>query len=361
MKISLLVNYLGTRGAGPVYALEVAKEFLNKGCAVVALIPSDIENFDKWKESGIDLVVVESYQGLMNKVRLVAGFIFGNAVRSELLALEFTHIYSPMLGPFTYFVNRLFDRPQIITTLHDPIPHPGSNFIVNILNDIVCRKSDYLVILSQRFTSYCVEKFRLDPAKVITLRHPMFGNARSKDVLAYNFNHTKEFNFLFIGRIEKYKGLEIFLDACLEIQKLYSNFSVSIVGSGNLSKFAAKIDQIDNIDVCNRWLDNDEIPGFFLRPRTITVLPYTSGTQSGIIPLAMAHKSFIICSNIDSLADQLNGHGLLVEPNDANSLSEGLGKVLSGEIEFDQDVISAFSYINTQTWSAMVEELLLRI
>jgi hypothetical protein len=50
MNKKILVNFIGKRGAGPIYALEMTKGLLKNGAIVYAIISKEIENIDDWKK-----------------------------------------------------------------------------------------------------------------------------------------------------------------------------------------------------------------------------------------------------------------------------------------------------------------------
>lgn len=361
MKKNILVNFLGSKGAGPLYSIEAAKHLIKKDLKVYVLIPESIENFSDWTKHGFEIIIVENYQGLLNKFLLFIKLIFKSELKKKLCKLEIDIIYIPMLGPFSLFVNNIFKNSLKITTLHDPIPHPRSNKLVNFLNDIVCNNSDYIIVLSKNFIDYCSNKFKLKQSQIIHLAHPVFDTSKFYNNKEYKFNFNKKFNFMFFGRIEDYKGIEVFLNSVILLQNNYDNFSISLIGSGNLNKYKHLINKIRNIDICNEWIPNDEIEGFFKRKNTITVLPYTSGTQSGIIPISMLSNSLIISSKIIGLVDQLNGHGVLFNTNDSNDLSNKMELILQEKINITEITKKAKTYVKTQTWDKMIDKLLNKI
>ena len=50
MEKHILVNYLGRKGGGMVYAYEMTKGLLENGYKVSAIIPQGIENIEIWKK-----------------------------------------------------------------------------------------------------------------------------------------------------------------------------------------------------------------------------------------------------------------------------------------------------------------------
>jgi len=86
------------------------------------------------------------------------------------------------------------------------------------------------------------------------------------------------------------------------------------------------------------------------------VLPYRSGTQSGVVPLAYAHGRGVVTTRVGGLAEAVRDGetGLLVPPGDAAALAEALERVRSG-LRFSADAIADMQ--ERGRWSAFVRVL----
>ena len=98
---------------------------------------------------------------------------------------------------------------------------------------------------------------------------------------------------LFFGRIEKYKGLDILLDAYCSNIELANKSKLVIAGRGRLD-----FDQSnDNIIFINRYIYDEEIASLF-QNSYCTIYPYRSATQSGVLSLSYYFGKPVIVSNI---------------------------------------------------------------
>lgn len=135
----------------------------------------------------------------------------------------------------------------------------------------------------------------------------------------------KTINFLFFGRIEKYKGIQLLAKAYKELVQTHSlNITLTIAGSGNLAEYREEFRNIPNVTIINRYIPDNEIGQYFSIPNTIVVLPYIDASQSGVIPIALEYNTPIIASETGGLKEQLNNGeiGIFCKVNDINSLKE---------------------------------------
>jgi Glycosyltransferase len=91
---------------------------------------------------------------------------------------------------------------------------------------------------------------------------------------------------LFFGYIRKYKGLDILLDAMPEIIKRDPSIKLLIAGEfyDEFEFYRGMIDKLNigtSVYMINKFISNEEVYKYY-EPADLVVLPYRSGTQSGI-------------------------------------------------------------------------------
>ena len=357
---SILVNYLGRKGAGPVFSYEMTKGLINNGASVCAILPKSIDNLEDWKNLSLrKLVLIDTYNNNLSFLLGVIRFLLidKHTIKKELSSENIECIYIPMLQPWSELINRLFPKAKLVSTLHDPIPHSGSSKLLNYIYSRTVNRSDKLIILSEVFKESTCKYYHKNPSQVHVIPHGIFDYySNFNPPIIERDSHT---NFLFFGRITQYKGLHVLSAAYKKVHMEYPDTSLYVVGNGDFSEYSDEFPATDDITVINRFIDDSEVVSFFRGERIITVLPYIDATQSGIIPIAMKEKSLLIVSNKGGLAEQTcNGkYAILTEPT-GEALYEKMKEAIENYDKYSITLDGAKNYIESLTWDKLSTKLL---
>jgi phosphatidyl-myo-inositol alpha-mannosyltransferase len=173
---------------------------------------------------------------------------------------------------------------------------------------------------------YAPDDYQVIPNGIDTERFSSEGKTRPE------FEDGK-LNILFVGRLEKRKGLGHLIDACALVKKEFDNFRLIVVGPGRRlrHKYINQIEELklDNV-VFTNFVPFNELPEYY-RTADIYCSPATGGESFGIVLLeAMACGKPVVASNIEGYASVLRDtiDGLLSPPGDAQSLAQTLLKLL---------------------------------
>lgn len=335
-KKRILVNYTGRNGGGPIDAIEMTKGFIKNGHRVSAIISEQVSNRKAWRELPLDkLLEVRTYDGYLSYLQRTAQLQLGEKRRiKNQLGNKYDLIYCPMITPWTGMINSLF--PDITTCVvnHDPIPHSKDvrHFLLK-LNGIgdVYKKADYIVVHSKGFLEYIEQSYgKLGKTLYVPLGPHNLKAAKKQDY--YSENTT---NFLFFGRIEHYKGVDILLKAYKTLRDEKEDVALYIVGNGDITSYQHLIEHTQDVHVFNRWIEDDEVGDFFNGEGVVLVLPYRDATQSGPAVIALEYGIPTIASNAGGLKEQvIHGKtGLLVEPENEEELYLAMRK-LAGDSGF---------------------------
>jgi phosphatidylinositol alpha-mannosyltransferase len=137
-------------------------------------------------------------------------------------------------------------------------------------------------------------------------------------------------NILFVGRLERRKGLGYLLNACAKVKRSFPNFRLIVVGPGTVlrlryEKLVENMELTDNV-VFVGFVPSDELPSYY-RSADIFCAPATGGESFGIVLLeAMACGKPVVATSIQGYASVLahDEEGLLVPPQNAESLAQAL-------------------------------------
>lgn len=368
MKKCIVVNFVGLRGGGVSYAYEMVRGLCINGCKVYAIVSNEMESIETWRKiEGIRLIEVNGYSTKFNFIPRLIYFLTveKKRIRSILKAENVDAVYLPMTSFWAIFVNYVLTGYKKIYTMHDPIPHNKNNIIPNFISDKCARDADAIIILSDVFKEYIHHKYKMPYGKIVTI--PLGSQnyyeesknlgIREKPIIKYD---SAKYNFLFYGRITEYKGLHILAQAYEKLSKEFDNITLTVAGNGNFTPYQESYKDLKNFTLINRWIDEQEVYDLFQGKNIITIVPYLTATQSGIIPIAMQFGSPVIASKCGGLIEQVldNVTGYLVEPGNVDLLYEKMKHIIQHPNEVANIKDAANEYIQKLDWTELTKRVI---
>jgi glycosyltransferase involved in cell wall biosynthesis len=135
---------------------------------------------------------------------------------------------------------------------------------------------------------------------------------------------------LFFGYIRKYKGLDLLIDAMPSVIKQLPDARLVIVGESydDITIYTDQIKRLgleDKICLVNRFVPNEEV-GKYFEASVVSVLPYRSATQSGILNIAYGFGKPVIITPVGGLQEFVDERktGLVLRSADANAIADGI-------------------------------------
>ena len=137
---------------------------------------------------------------------------------------------------------------------------------------------------------------------------------------------TRSKTLLFLGRVDKIKGVDVLLQAMPEIIRRVPKAQLIIVGDGNFKNDCKKMALVLNIDAHVHFLGqkNHKEASYFLQQTTITVVPSIWPEPFGLVVVeAMATGRPVIASRVGGIPEIVEDHktGLLISPSDPGELA----------------------------------------
>ena len=169
-------------------------------------------------------------------------------------------------------------------------------------------------------------------------------------------------NILFVGRMEKRKGLKYLLAAYSDVKLEYPNSRLIVVGPGNPEPDCYRLIAERNIEdvVFVGGVSSEDLPRYY-QAADIFCSPATSGESFGIVLLeAMASGKPIVASNIEGYSSVMsNGdEGLLVPPKDENALAEALLNLIKDPSQREKYGTNGFLKAPKYDWSVVTKRVL---
>jgi len=270
-------------------------------------------------------------------------------------------------------IHSLFSKADIVYSRDEPIIFLLSFF----------KKSGDLIFEAHRFSNsrgLLYERFKNKNLKIVAISHGLknkfleFGFKPENilvapdgvDIEKFNINKIKEECrkelglpldkkiVLYSGHLFEWKGVHVLAAAAAYLQEVLFVF----VGGTEIDvlKFREKFGNEKNIKILGQK-PHKEIP-LFLKTADVLVLPNSAREMFSALytsPLKlfeyMVSRRPIVASNLPSIREVLNErNSILVKPDDAEALAEGIKKALGDTAFSDQISRTAFEDVKEYTW-----------
>lgn len=319
MKQSRKILYIITEykeGMRP-YALSVLKRVMNAESHAVIVIrsnkykkdfadyPKDKIHFINYPSSKLNRIIFRIQPTvLLNKINeLIA------SVKPDLL---YTMTEELVLA---YKINQISKSVKVLHTVHDAIQHDmkyeslkkylNYKLFINIPNRIMFTKCQNLVTNSMSQFNYLRERF---PEKKVfyfnfpTLVTPEIENGTDK---VPELKGVDKY-ILFFGNVQLYKGVHLLYEMYNKHPEL-QKYPLVIAGKGDA--YFPVDNKLKNVYFINRFIEDSELNDLFTNA-AVTVYPYISATQSGVLSLSSFYGKKMLLSDVPyfkSIATDVNG------------------------------------------------------
>ncbi len=327
MRVALI--YLGRRGAGGRISLELARH-LSRKCQGVAVISRQAETRKAWRDVPFPTIEVDTFQTALGALLSLIFPARIDRLARQIRQLAPDVVLFPMMHPWNPAIQRrLADVPSVVF-VHDPQAHPDlAGWFYEKMENLSIQQASRCVILSESLVHHLVrrgvDRERID---VIPLG-PFSYSHDNQSIASRSQKRDKDIpTILFFGRIVPYKGLDVLLRAYLRLRAIMP-CHLLIAGEGSLTPYRRLLQAAPDVELIHRWIAEDEIAALFTRS-DLVVLPYTSASQSGIIPIAASFGLPVVATRVGGLEEQIEDgiSGWLVPPRDEQALAEAILAVL---------------------------------
>lgn len=245
-------------------------------------------------------------------------------------------------------------KTKLINTIHDPVKHLGDELSKTIDDSTVIFWSriftDKFIVHGKFLRDQLSAAYRINTGRISIIPHGHLGIYKK-----FQKYYVKEDpnTILFFGRIWKYKGLNILIEAANVLIERNHDLKFIIAGKGeDITQYRQNIKFKENIIFHNQRIPNEKVGALF-EYASIIVLPYLEATFSGVIPIAFAYAKPVIATKVGSIPEVIiHKHtGILVEPNSSESLIKGISYLLERPVLRKNLGSNAYKYaINNLSW-----------
>ncbi len=228
----------------------------------------------------------------------------------------------------------LLKRYPVVISIHDPRHHLGdksSQRSPQWMFDFGFRRADVIVAHTPTMGRMITDEIGIAPERIEVVPLPAVGDPS----LAPEGPDGEEVpgSILWFGRIWKYKGLDLLIDAQPEINRRVPEARIVIAGRGEeFDQYRQAMADPDRFEVHNHFISEAELAALFSRA-AVVVLPYREATQSAVVVLAYTFGKPVVATNVGGLADQVDHEvtGLLVPPDDQQALADAVATLLNDD------------------------------
>jgi glycosyltransferase involved in cell wall biosynthesis len=213
------------------------------------------------------------------------------------------------------------------------------------------------VALSDHVKRLLVEDYRYPDERIAVL--PLGPFAYGDGVGSpRRFPRDRPFRFLFFGRLLAYKGLALLIEAFQHLTAAHAEVELFIVGQGDLGSYQESLTATPRVTVVNRWIDDDEIPGF-LAEADVLVAPYTESSQSAAVAAAFGRGMPVVVTPVGGLAEQVDPGmtGIIASEPTATSVTEAMEAMLDPQLYERCAAAIHAQYVAIDPWRDTAEAL----
>lgn len=358
--------YWGTSGNSGLYLHEIYHTLEKHGFQQRAFVnyyyPFGYGNKIFFKRGD---VAHSKYKGTVRKIIQLFEVLFGFLI---ILVYSFKErpqvINYSNVGTSYFFIPlylrllRFVSSSKLVITCHDVLPFSDNKGDMNNRRRIF-HLADHLLVHTDSSANDLEYFFKVNRAKIVKHLFPIMD---LKLLVTDSTNPFSEVDFLFIGHLRKDKGILLLLEAWKELHMYCPKATLRICGR-QLAGVEIDKDYLSkcNVDFHLHFISDDDYYHYVKAARYV-VLPYTFGTNSGIISTVLSLGTEVITSDLPMFSE----NPLVVNDNifksaDKSALVSILQKKYSehgGSInkridhyrnDFEQGVLSVYKFLISDT------------
>ncbi|GAB3284775.1 glycosyltransferase family 4 protein [Microbacterium lacusdiani] len=354
--LKVLVLHWGANGGGPRFSQRMASGLAQvPGVEVHIAYSAYADNASDWESLALPSHVVDTYRSMRELVLGVPRwFAAVRSLRRYILDNDIDVVFSGMLSlwqslamPFT--VPR---GVKYVSSIHDAVEHKGEQRrIVALARKRDISRADLVAAYSEHSAVELRRQVRGRRVTSLPLGADTV-DAPVRDV------PSEPLKLGFFGRIVEYKGVDLFAETVLELDRRGRAVRGIVAGNGEADpELVRRTEHL--IDWQVRWIDEREIPEIFAG-FDILMLPYKEASQSGVVTNAATFGVPVAATPVGALPQQVEefGIGEVSERVEAASLADAVERLVDEPGRYEAASRSALEKVeSTYSWRAFGETL----
>lgn len=368
-KKSIAVFTANQKGGIVQLAVEVFRQISKLGYSVYCYLPDDVTGLDfddvnekriLWYKKIKPQNKLESAKFLINPCQYGGRDIIQSIYEYNIGV--FWAVDSEILT--SSIINTINKEIYSLITVHDVVFHPSNDesFKTKILRKfhLAWRKksmlnSDKIIVLSEESMKKFNGKYHkyFDKTQLLTLGAHITSLKADRPIEVL---YGKKQYFLFFGRFEKYKGLDVL--ANIFSQPEARGYNLIVAGDGEIdNSVQVKMRESKNINLIKRYITDAEMV-WLIKNSLAVILPYSEASQSGVIPISYYFGVPVVVSNIAGLTQFVENRKSGLICNGIEDYIDSL-KVLANDIQNEKYSTEAKEYYrNNMDWTMNIKKVL---
>jgi glycosyltransferase involved in cell wall biosynthesis len=347
-QIHLGILYIGKQGGICHYTYELVR-VLSKVVRVTCYLSANNVMLEQWQKLPCQVKIFETYSGFSSLLWSMIERRQQSHIADIIQADRPDILLDTGSGPWVGSIERSMRcKPLLVHTIHDVEIHPDRWWLfLKAYQFFYPIDADALIGLSE----YSCQQLRVKFPNTPTIKslHGIIQSSLTIELDKIARNRNK---FLFFGRIEKYKGIDVLVEAFRIAHQTDPDISLTIIGRGPIDKNLVNKISDSGIKLINRWIDDTEL-GEIIAANGVMVMPYLSATQSGVAAVALGNGMPAIATDVGALPEQVihEENGIIVPANDINSLAQAMIDFARQEHSSAYKMAEAAARMGTTTYS----------
>lgn len=222
-----------------------------------------------------------------------------------------------------------------VAYVHDPSPHSGMTlFRHHLYSSLLHRyytQGDGLIFSSEALMESAVEDNSIKTDNLFSIPLPLLSNHVFPDIQDVN---DRPIDFLFYGRMEYYKGVDVLLDAAEFLRNEGVNLNITVISKGDIQKTYPRVKKLpEYLTQVFDYVPDRELASYISKAKCV-VLPYRDATGTQIIQSAYYYSTPVLITRTGALVEYAGENvAYIANPDDVSSLANAMRKVLANESE----------------------------
>ncbi len=362
MKVLMIEHFLPSN----LYTKELCK-YLSKDASVTVLTRKE------YKDDGMVGWNVKPCLCRSNSSNKIAScvsiFIGWIRIIEELCAgkYDIVHVQTFKVDSVEMLIYKLFAKGRLVHTAHNILPHEATAKDKKKYGSFY-RKCNLIIVHNEYSKKLIVEEYGFSD-KIHVIPHGIYESQQSSINTVSHIVDSQKIEFLQLGMIRKYKGVDILLKALSLLDDTVKNkIHVTIAGrqykaldDTNYEKMIEDYKLESVVSFTPQRVEDKEMDRLF-RNADVCVFPYREVYGSGALLMAYTYKKPVIVSDIPALAEETSNGltGILFKNEDIDSLKEAIEKF----VDMSADEVENFSknverlVIEKYNWKHSADELI---